>query len=252
MLDLYQKIEAYFDHELSAAERQEFEQQLKDDAAFAKTVEEYRAVREFYADQFENEAKEALLKQRLEAFGTQYFAESTAAKDVKPNLRVVARNRWIAWGLAMAATITLIVLFVWNRPEQDLLYAEYARMPQAAFIEKGTAGEALANAENHFNGKNYAAALNEIDGALQDAPTSTELLFFKGLCLLQLDRLQEARQLLEPIANSTSAFSEDAQWYLALSYLKSKEYSTCRTILSQIPPTGIWHEKAGELLSKIE
>jgi len=251
MTDLYDKIEAYFEGTLTGSEQKEFERLLKEDSDFAQSVEAFQMVRAHFTDRFEKEKAAEPLKETLAKFNDKFFKDSEAeiSNAAAPVLVSIRKKIW--WAVAaIAATIVLLVALNRGSKEQNL-YAEFARLPQAAFVEKGEQENTLAAAEKYFNEKNYSKALIEINRALEVLPESSELLFYKGLCLLELENLPGARLIFESLKQGNSAYREDALWFLALSYLRSEELQKAREQLQQIPPDGSHFSEAQELIDRL-
>ena len=78
--------------------------------------------------------------------------------------------------------------------------------------------------------------------------SNVKVKFYRGICLLELDRAAEARGVFEPLAIGASAFQEDAVWYVALSYLKEKNVEACKAALRKIDSGSIHYKAAQEIL----
>lgn len=241
MKQQYTTFEAYLDDELSAEERQDFERQLLADPSLKKEFEEYAAMRQRYRHSLANEAADEKLRASLEDLGREFFPPSRQPK--------APRRIWLlVTGLA-AACVILMMLFY--RPKD--LFHQYFQPPLAAFTEKGN-GEAglLQQAERAFNAGDYARAGQYFDAVLTENPGDLQATFYRGLSHLGAGDPAAARGMLEPLALGASAFAEDAQWFLALSYLREKDYAACRSELANIPQNSRWWEKAEALKQSLE
>lgn len=187
----------------------------------------------------------------LTAVETDFFQEKTGKMPkIQPNMTAkVSRMRW----LAAAASILLLAVAVWfiRTPEKPAEYTQYAQHIPLSLTLRGVADEAASEAESAFNEKNYPAAFAALDRLLVEQPTNLTAQLYKGICLVELDRTAEARAVLVPIANDTSALRIEAAWYVALSYLKEKNTAMCRSELSKIPPGDMRYEQAQALLKKL-
>jgi hypothetical protein len=66
-----------------------------------------------------------------------------------------------------------------------------------------------------------------------------------------VDRFTDAEQIFSSIATGQTAYTETANWYLALTALKQKDIVKCRSLLNSIPQTSAWFTKAKTLLEKL-
>lgn len=247
MNDIYARIEDYLDNALTDAERAAFEAEARADPAVADALGLAREARERLARQWSHERAEAELKETLSSLGKQHFGGNSAKKTI---LAHPTRVRW--WLAAAAAAIILAVWLAWPR-EADALYERYRTFPEAAFALKngGTSGQALDAAAKSFNDRDFAPALAALNAHLNTTPNDLEARFFAGLCQLELGQLAEAEATFRQILSPENAWSGEARWYLALTYLRQKKTGQCKEALRQIPPGGAHHAEAQELLQKI-
>ncbi|MFZ2901174.1 MAG: tetratricopeptide repeat protein [Saprospiraceae bacterium] len=240
MKQLYATFEAYIDGELNPEERQVFEKQLLADPQLKKQFDEFAAMRKRYQDGFAGEAAEAKLKDSLENLGKEFFPPS---QKQKPSRRI-----WLLAPVLAAACALALLLFY--RPKD--LFRQYYQPPLAAFTEKGSAAAGLyQQAEQAFNAGDFVRAGQFFDTILAENPGDLQASFYRGLCHLETGDPAAARGMLEPLAQGPSAFAEDARWFLALSYLREKDYGACLAELDQIPEGSRWSARVAELKDKI-
>ena len=186
----------------------------------------------------------------LTAVEMDFFHEKAGkAPDIQPTMTAkVNRMRW----LAAAAALVLLAVAVWfiSSPE-PAEYNQYAQHVPLSLTLRGAADQAASEAEDAFNEKNYPAAFAALDRLLAEQPDNLTAQLYKGICLIELDRTADARAILVPIANDTSALRIEATWYVALSYLKEKNTAACQNELSKIPPSDVRFEQAQALLKKL-
>ncbi|MBT1697308.1 tetratricopeptide repeat protein [Fulvivirgaceae bacterium PWU4] len=239
--DIYILIDRYLAGELSAEETQDFEGRISTDTAFAEKVLLYRSVTENLRSKFSGEEEEARLRARLAAIAQAELREEKQAK--------VVSLRWYHW--AAAASILLIAV-VWFYTGKSALpeYTEYASHGPLALAERGT-DSLLQQAEEAFNTKQYTQAIRYLNQLLETDPDNRELQLYKGVALLETDRISEAEAIFSAIRNSDTAYKHKATWYLALSALKQKDYDKCRALLEQIPKESEDYAKAREILRRL-
>ena len=243
MKQSYDLFESFLDGELNEQERQAFEQRLRDDPELQKQFDAYQTLRRQYQDSLKGEQASAELKQTLEGLGKEFFPSAGAQK---PKTRRIPRIWYL--GPAVAAACAMLVVF--SRPKN--LFREYYDTPLAAFTEKGGPPSTwYQQAEQTFNSGDFAAANQLLDSILAEKPGALQASFYKGLCLLELGEPSASRTILLPLAEGASIYSEDARWFISLSYLREKNYAACRAELEKLPPDGRWSEKARKLKGKI-
>ncbi|MBK6903779.1 MAG: tetratricopeptide repeat protein [Saprospirales bacterium] len=242
MRELYEIFERYLDNELDETERADLERRLAEDAAVSAEFQKYKTIRESIQGQIGEEEAGKALAETLHGLGEEFFPQKD--KIVKG----IFRRYWIAAALTAAACLLLFLL-----PLQTDLYATYREFPTAGFTARGEQGSALLQqAEMAFNEKKYEKALPFFDAYLAQYPDQLEPLYYKGLCLLETGELTGARNIFSSIAAGPSAFAEDAQWYLALAFLREKDYESCQEALRAIAPDSMHAAKAAKLMQAIK
>lgn len=220
----------------------------------ARAVEERAATEPEFGEEFalrkamerypKQEAERELLLASLKALGSEYFKEKVAES---PQF-TVARNNVRRW-IALAASVTLIAAAIWFfRQEPKPVYEQFASHAPLSLTVMGNTQQAKTDAEMAFGQKDYAKALAALDQVLSDEPNNIKASFYRGICLLELGRVPESRQVFEPLASGNSALREDADWYIALSYLKEKNNAACKAKLQQIEPGAAHYKDAQKIL----
>ena len=242
-------INRYLDGEMNADETGAFEEQMQQDADLKNEVRLSREVNEtlkmkLYPDENETALKNTLGNLRGEYFSPENIAEKTTAKII-----LFKRTRWLA--AAAAVLIMVVTLTVWQ-PWQKDLYQQYASIEMPAGAERGTPADVqLKQATAYFNNNNFAAAIPLFATVLKDDPQNTYVQYYYAIALLQNGEIESSRKELTALYNGTSLFRYDAAFYLALSYLKEKNKTTCGEWLNKIPADAGVYGKAQELLKKL-
>lgn len=244
MEELYARIEDYLDGALTAAERVAFEAELQADPALAEALQQVRETRERLAMQWTQESKEAELRKTLKELGKQHFSGGGSANEVARRIPLVR------WWMA-AAVLTAIAIWIFWPAGENALYDRYRQFPEAAFTEKSGGAPTLSEAGQLFNDENYAAALTILTAHLEQQPADLEARFFAGLCQLETGRLTAAESAFRQILSNENAWSQEARWYLALTFLKGKKTPECKETLNRIQPGEAYYEEAQQLLKKL-
>lgn len=234
----------YFNGLLPPDDAAAVEQRAAGDPDFGQEFALRRDMQVFPRRAEERRALEALLT----TVGSDHFRE----KDAENQPFVAQRSRNFRW-LAAAASVALLAFALWFfTADRAPSYRQYALHEQPSFTVRGAADQAATDAEKAFAAADYAAALSALDRLAAERPGDPSVALYRGICLTELDRMAEARSALEPIAAGNSALRSEAQWYVALGYLKAGDLDACRNALAQIEAGEARYEQARELLKKLE
>ncbi len=231
----------YFNGLLPPEEARDVEARAASDPAFGEEFTLRKEMEAFPRKEAEREAMVDLLK----TVGKDYFKDEIAET---PQFKVVRNNlrRWIA----LAASITLVAAAIWffTRSGGMPTYQQYAQHEPLSFTVMGDNLVSKTDAETNFEQKDFGKALAALDQVLAAEPDNIKAKFYRGICLIELDRSAEARTVFEPLAAGNSAFKEDAAWYVALSYLQEKNTGACKAALMKIDSGSIHYKAAQEML----
>jgi len=208
-------IEKYFENSLDPKEQLSFNDLLQNDKEFKK---------EFL---FQKDLKKAIslnqreeLKLDLQQFEKEYQEQSK---------RNIFSYKWL-----IAASIAILFSSgIWLAkdhyfPSNEQLYTRNFE-PYRNVVQPIVRGESSKTIEYSafvaYENKYYHKAINLFNSVSN--PNEPYIQFYKAMCFLSLNKMDDAIQILLPIANSKSdsnsknSFTEMANWYLALAYLKS-------------------------------
>ncbi|MFK8104998.1 MAG: tetratricopeptide repeat protein [Saprospiraceae bacterium] len=241
-------IEAYFDGRLDASQQATVELRVAKEEGFAAAFEQRKEMQTY----LKNIAKQEKLEQQLDQIGQPYFQGETAKvvplKKEKPNQ---SRLAMLTALVTAAAVAFLLILF--NPFKQASLYEQYALHEPLNLTEKSATDDQLAaKAEIAFNEKQYPAAVTALEAYLAQNPTAIKASLFKAIALLETGQFTESRAILTRLSKGKTALKVEAQWYLALSYLKVEEIAATRKLLAEIPESdAYWYNKAQKLLKEL-
>ena len=237
MNDLFLLFDNYITGELSPEEILEFETKLEQDVSFKEDFLAYKETHQFLQHKFNNETELSQFINTTEKIASDYF-----------NTQQKKKNNY--WFIGVAASILLLIgIFIFNPSTPT--YEEYMTYPTVELTVRGTQEEILKNAQNAFNSKDFTKANELFSTALQQDQNNIQIALYKGISLLELNQLNEADKILTNIYQGNSSFTTDANWYLALSKLKQKEYKSCKELLQKIPEGYIHYKKAQKLINKL-
>jgi len=232
----------YLQNNLSEKERDSFENRLKKDPVLAK---QYHTFRDLYNNLENKFSKErASLKHDLDKAGEDYFNTTKTKKEVK-----VFKLK--PWYYSVAASVILLFGLYNFIFKQGISYTDYSFSEKISLTERNTSSQLLKKAETAFNSKNYLEAIDYFNLIISDNPNYNELLFYKGVALVEINSLTAAELVFTKLQESNSIYKNKALFYLALIKLKQKDYKECKKILQTLPETAEDFNNAQEILREL-
>ena len=240
--DRYILFEKYLSNELTKDELSYFNLELQTNIDFKQEFEIYKNLNSSLSSKFENEEKETELRATLTLLGKEFNKEEKKGKVI-----TLKRLR----PLMVAASIALLIgFFLFNNGNP--VYGDFANHNQLELVVRSDNNSAISKAEEAFNNKNYKTAFAQLTILETEFPNDTEIMFYKGICLLELDKTSQAETIFTTISTENSAYKYNATWYKALTYLKQKQFENCKNTLKTIPESAEEFELAQKLLKKLE
>ena len=221
----------YLDNAMTGAEKEAFEARLRSDPNLAEQLKSLQVARE--AIRYYGIRKQVELVRR----------ERKAAQSAK----VISIRSVVRYSLAIASCAVLIIVGVsiYNRssPTPDSVYREtYVgyHLP-----ESRSARTEFSPIEKAYEQKNYSNVL-QLAGKGRLSPKE---LLLVGISALETGRLNTAVADLEPLVQDQQGeYREDAEYYLALSYLKNKDYTKALPLFRKIQANEqhLYHQQISE------
>lgn len=238
--EMYLSFDRYLAHDMPADERAAFELKLTSDVVFAEKFRIYQEVQTIVGPRYQREEQETAFRKNVALIGNEEVVQKTAR---------TVKLKWYGW--AAAASIALICAFLVYTSSSTPEYRAYANYEPLALAERGNEDAAALKAQQAFNTRRYAEAVAAIDVLLQREGENDALKIYKGISLLELDRVAEANNLFREVSHTSSVYKDKALWMLALSALKQKDYKTCESFLKQIPAGSPEYKQAQDLLDEL-
>lgn len=231
--DNYTIIEKYLNGELNEEEVNNFKKRLEEDAAFADEYNLQKSMNIF----LEKKNNQPALEATLNTLGNDFFQEESNSRSEKviPINKTKSRNRWIIGLVASAAIAAILIMF--NPFQSSDLYQQYASHQSISLTEKSTDNKFATKAETAFNQQNYSLAYQNLTSYLQENPEDQKAKLAFGISALEIGKINEAQATFNEIKSGNSALKNYGTWYLALSYLKQKDFVATKNLLNQIPPS---------------
>lgn len=223
----------YLDGELSAEERTRLEERLRTDAALQQELINLQVA-----------------VQAVKHLGTTKQVQAVHAEMMKelkaPKAKVFPFSRNVRFVLLVAAS--LVVLFIGLKLYQasqlspDKLYSQ-TFVDFNVSASRGSGGQ-LSPVETLYQQKKY----NEVTTSVRSFNLNAEDSLLIGLSYLQTDRPAQAIGFLQNLASTANDYQQDAEFYLALSYLKVKAYDKAVPLMERIRsnPSHLYHEQLSD------
>jgi len=190
---------------------------------------------------------------RKEFFNTDDIAHQPAITSI-PSIspyRAKVRKMMYRKVAMIAAAAVVIAIFVWQPWNRDL-YTKYAALEMVSTVERGDhIDSVLQKATTSFNEKDFSTAAVYLYEVVRQQPDNSFAQFHYGVALLQSGKTALARETLTVVSKGNSAFKHEADFYMALSYLKEQDTDNCKKWLQQIPAGSGNYGKAQELLQAL-
>jgi uncharacterized protein HemY len=111
--------------------------------------------------------------------------------------------------------------------------------------------QAIRSANEAYEAGDFEKAAQQLEEILDANPEKQILHFYLGIAHLETDDFPAAVESFK--AAQDSVYLEEANWYLALAYLKQQQPELAKDILSGFAnnPQSRYYEKAKDLVSKL-
>ncbi len=243
--EMSEKLVQYLDGTLPVSEKEMLEQQLKEDNNLQEELKSLQVTRDA--------VRLFGLKQKVAGIHTQMMKE----KQPKVNQLYTSR-KIIRYAMAIAASILLLFAGY-------TVYNLITITPEKIFAANFQSYELVTNRDGNdsesfilksYREKKYAA----ITDAVYDDSFSAEEFFIRGLAFTEQNNIDSAITSLKKVLEvnktaSKSAYNDEAEYYLALLYVKNKEYSEALELLTKISESSdhLYHERvSGKLIRDVK
>ncbi len=145
--------------------------------------------------------------------------------------------------------------FFRNFQDERLFLQYYEPYPNVvSFLERGeTRVENKTQAFQLYEQGHYDEALELFEESYTPNHTPSDILFYAGISCIETKKLEKAQNYLSMALQQTdSTFATQANWYMALIYLKENERKKARQYLIKLTQRpDIYNEKATQLLNDL-
>lgn len=178
--------------------------------------------------------------------------------------RTSNRRLPVFFNKAVAALLIFIIatafLTYWQQTRGERIFAEFYTTPiYEGSQQRGSAAEATSNAPIKqkaiiaFGQKDYAQATDLLEAHISDQTNDFEAIFYAGISQLEERNIEKAIEYLQKTRLNDDEQYEGATWYLALAYVRQKEYEKASLLAEEIKMSAdpIYRMKAVALLEKM-
>jgi tetratricopeptide (TPR) repeat protein len=234
-------IEEYLNHQLSEKERAGFEEKLKSDRDFAGKVEEHALI---------FNAFDEIKAKTLTAGFKNIEDELEGGKERRLGFPIYLK--WAAT-VTILAVLSLAIYLNSGPSEQDLFLSYYTPYPNMESPTSRSEASGKAVWQLYENG-DYAGAIGQFEQAVAINEADFGSRFYLGISALELSRLTMAEEAFSIVAaDKDNKYTEQAQWYFALTYLKAGNPEKSINVLQEIVDSGsAYSGKAKELMEELE
>jgi tetratricopeptide (TPR) repeat protein len=215
----------YLDGELSPEEKAKIENELKNNTALQQELENLAIAK--------NAVKTYGLKQKVSAIHKEMMQEMATEKP----LQTGTARKIVRIGMSIAASLLVLLLgagvYQYVTVSTDKLFNE-AYQPYSLSVSRGAAEANMM--EKAYQEKNYPAVIEQFNNL---KTTDQKENFLAGQAFLATSNNTKAIECFKKVLNlnfaaKTSVFNDDAEYYIALSYLKNKQVSDAYPFLINI------------------
>jgi predicted negative regulator of RcsB-dependent stress response len=235
--NMSEKLVQYLDGELTGAEKESIEQQLAADKNLQEELESLKATREA--------VKIFGLQQKVSGIHQQMMQEMQS-----PVKKISSTRRIIRYGIAVAASVVLIVGCIigynfYTLSSNKVFASNYHSYELSTVRSDDTAQ--ISPVEKAYREKDYKKTVELIS---QQSSLTVKETFLAGMSYMELNNstkaIDEFKKVIAGNENAKSnLFKDEAEYYLALTYISNKDYDFALDILRTIKenPEHLYHEK---------
>lgn len=243
-------IEGYINNELSEKELASFEAELCSNQALAAEIELARDI-----DTAIKEDDIMRLRGNLQGIAGAINAENRAEQSFAGRFR--PRKALIVAVAASLAILLSITGLLSKQSSQGDLYRKYHSAYETPGVVRSasiTSSQTLAMALQKFDNRDYEQAIGLLQKVISEDQKNMAGHFYAGAALQETGKYRQAINKYETvIVDNDNLFTEQAQWYIALCYLRTNEDKKAYIQFDKIAKKeGFYQLKAKAILRKMK
>lgn len=226
-----EQIDDYLLNRMVFNERSRFEAEIKINPELANAVEAQR--------QFIRAVELGALKETLR--------DISKIQSVENETKQESPRYWFAMAASFLALVAL-GLWIYLKPDiNDRVFAEYAEADPGLPVPMSAVNEYhFYDAMVDYKNEKYSEAIQKWSALASSNPVNDSLNYYLAAAHFNLGNYHSAIKLYEEVINSKSLeFSAKSQWYLVLSWIKTKEIDKIRATADTV--SGVYASKIQEI-----
>lgn len=237
---LQEQIEKYVAGILPPPDAAQFEEEMNQSEALQKEVQLQREVHLLINLYGKQKAAKAKI--------TQIAAEVAAEEGTKTVSMFQKMRPMLAIAAVLVLTIAAYFIFA-NQTDPLRLYAKnFTPYANTLTVRGETDTSAIARAEvaamQQYQNQQYPQAAATFEQLTQLNPKDLNTYnFYAGIALLANMQAADALPKLQAVAQNNNPYKEQAEWYIALAYLQSKDKAKAKELLTQIAAQSVHDRK---------
>jgi TolA-binding protein len=250
-----EEISRFLEGNMPEEEMIDMEVRYIQDPAFRQEVDSVRLLIEGIRTSGRQTTKEEKLERlRLAQFDEISFSKTTGRQDVPAITR--RRKLVATLSIAASVLILIFAISPLFNPKSvdpGQLFVTHFK-PAVSVVSIGTRSyseDQEREAYQAYRLGDYADALAIFESEIDESPYRLTDLFYLGNCYLTEGRWLEASQAFDEVIQARTPLAEDGKWYLALSYLQLDRLDQAQELLEEIAADNQVEGNARKLLRKL-
>ncbi|MDN5216776.1 tetratricopeptide repeat protein [Fulvivirgaceae bacterium BMA12] len=237
----FEEIEKYLSGDMEAGEKQHFEKLLSTDTGFARQVKEHRQTHEL-VDLYAR----ANIKNRVKSIHDKVKAEQKAATGGFSVMKIAA-------SLALLAVVGSLYFYTsYNYNTQHLASNAFEPYPNRFRTMGDSQEDTFARGLKAYDLQDYKEAITQFSQVTADNEKYLDARFYLGVTYLSAGAYAEAVSPLRLVIEENSLYESSAKWYLSLTLLQLDKEEEAKKILQEIVQEGdVKSQPARELLEDL-
>lgn len=210
MSDSHEYIEAYFQNQLSEAEKKQFEEQCVQDENFAREVAFYISLSEA--------VRQKLLGQKIQQWAG---GESAGRKNTSTPVRKMIFRKWLPYAAAACLIFAVALYFLFRLETPHQLAGKYTTEHFTSLSQTMNASkDSLQQGIAAYNNKDYDKALQLFEKIYQSHPDNSNAKKYSGLVYLVTKDYDKAIQQFDELADKQGLYKNPGLFLKAVTLLQ--------------------------------